>query len=329
MSSLWDVERPELSVVIPVYGCADCVRPLHSRLTAVLGQLVDTYELIFVDDRSPGDDWMILRAIAEGDPAVRLVRLSRNFGQHAAITAGLERSRGRHVVVMDCDLQDPPEEIPRLYAAAMRGAEIVFTRRKGRQHSMFRRWASRLYSKLLNAALKTNLDYEIGAFSLASRKVVDAALRVSDVDRNYVMILGWLGFEQTTVEYAHRDRHSGKSSYSFGALLRFALDGLFFQTTTLLRWIIYAGFGISASGAALAGYYIIHYFVSGSYPGWTTLGVLVLLLSGFIIVSTGVTGLYIGKIFTQVKGRPLYVVEEEVVGTIAAPASTPEHSALT
>ena len=301
----------ELSVVVPVYRCEECLCVLHERLTKSVREITSSYELIFVDDRSPDGSWEVLTQLAQSDPAVRVIRLSRNFGQHAAITAGLEHATGRWTVVMDCDLQDPPEVIPRLFAKAQEGYDIVFTRRKGRRGSFFRRSASRLYFALFNLALKTDVSHEIGAFSIISRKVVDASLDVRDVERNYVMTLYWLGFEHTAIEFEHAERYAGKSSYTFRTLVRFAFESLFFQTTTLLRWIVYAGFVISFAGVLLAAFFVFNYFVNKPYPGWTSLGVLLLLLSGFIIVSTGVTGLYIGKIFTQVKGRPLYVVDRD------------------
>ena len=319
------MRRPiEVSVVVPVYGCADCLGALHERLTQSVREATPDYEIVFVDDRSPDGAWEVLEELASSDSALRVVRLSRNFGQHAAITAGVAHSTGRWVVVMDCDLQDPPEEIPRLHAKAKEGYDIVFTRRRGRRGSFFRRQASRLYFRLLNLALKTDMSHEVGNFSIVSRRVADAFLRVNDIDRHYLMILRWLGFEHATIEFEHADRYRGKSAYTLAALIRFAFDGLFFQTTTLLRWIVNAGFGISILGVLLAGLFVVNYFVRTGYPGWTSLGVLLLLLSGFIIVSTGVTGLYIGKIFTQVKGRPLYVVDTEIRDGVQPAASDAE-----
>ena len=214
---------------------------------------------------------------------------------------------------MDCDLQEPPEEIPNLYAKAQEGYDIVFAERRDRQHSWFRRNATRTYFRLLNVTIGTRMSSELGNLSIISRKVVRAFLEIPDQDRHYLMILHWLGFNHTTIQFSHAERFAGESSYTFASLVRFAFDGLFFQTTTLLRWIVYAGFFVSLSGVALAGVYIYKYFITGyQYPGWTSLAVLILLLSGFLIVTTGVTGLYIGKIFTQVKGRPLFVIDEVV-----------------
>jgi dolichol-phosphate mannosyltransferase len=268
-----------------------------------------------------------LTELAARDPRVRLIRLSRNFGQHAAITAGLSTARGRWTVVMDCDLQDPPEQIPRLYAKAQEGFDIVYARRTGRKHSWFRRTASSTYFRLLNLVSHTELTAEFGNFSIISEKVREAFLAFRDKDRHFLMILKWLGFEHSAIEFQHAERFAGESSYTLGMLIRFALAGLFFQTTTLLRWIVYAGFGISVAGAGLAVFFVVNYFLGNPYPGWTSLGVLLLLIGGFIIVSTGVTGLYIGKIFTQVKDRPLFVVDTTVNAEVQQPEALHLHEA--
>jgi dolichol-phosphate mannosyltransferase len=303
----------EISVVVPVYGCAGCLKALHTRLTEVLSQLGVSYELVLVDDRSLDGGWDILRDIAQGDDRVVAIRLSRNFGQHPAITAGLEQARGNWIVVMDCDLQHPPEEIPRLYALARQGYAIVFAARRGAGHSTLRRLLSRGYFSVMNLVLKTDMNSDFSNFSIISRAVRDAFVRIKDKDRQYLMILYWLGFTHTTIEFQHTERYAGNSTYSLRHLVRFALAGLFFQTTLLLRWIVYAGFALSAAGVGLAAFFIYNYFFSNPYPGWTSLGVLLLVIGGFIIVSTGVAGLYVGAIFAQTKDRPLYVVETKIV----------------
>lgn len=304
--------RPELSIVVPVYKCDECLRQLHERLVAALTDVALLFEIIFVDDRSPDGSWSTLCDLAQRDQRVRVVRLSRNFGQHAAITAGLEYASGDWIVVMDCDLQDPPEQVPVLYDKAHEGFDVVFARRVGGGQSFFRRLASAGYFRVLNALLGTQFDAGFGNFSVISRRVRDEFLRMRDKDRHYLMILRWLGFETTSIDFPYARRYAGKSSYTFGMLLRFAFDGLFFQTTTLLRWIVYLGFTVSGLGLLLAVFYIVNYFVGNPYAGWTSLGVLLLVLGGFIIVSTGVTGLYVGKIFVQTKDRPLYVVDRVV-----------------
>ena len=270
-----------------------------------------TYELVFVDDRSPDGAWPLLLDLAEGDDEhVRAVRLSRNYGQHAAITAGLAETRGRYVVVMDCDLQDPPEEIPRLYEQGLAGFRVVFARRKSRRHSWFRRVAARAYFGLVRIFTGVRVNGEYGSFSLIERRVVDAYLRIRDRGRHYLFILYWLGFETTEIDVEHGERGEGESSYSLRRLLNHALQGLFFQTTRLLRWIVYLGFFVALAGVGFAAYLIYRAMVSHPYPGWTSLAVLILLIGGMIITSIGVTGLYVEQIFDQVKDRPLYVIDE-------------------
>jgi dolichol-phosphate mannosyltransferase len=303
----------ELSVVVPVYGCVDCLVALHDRLTRSVVAVSDRYELVFIDDRSTDGGWEVLRSLAERDAHVRAYRLSRNFGQDAAITAGLAQARGRWAVVMDCDLQEAPEDIPRLWAAAGDGYDIVRTTRRGWRHSRFRRWTSRAYRRL---TLETDVRPDYSNLSLLSRRVIDAFLRLHDRDREYMIALDWLGFDSTTIEIKHAERHAGESGYTLRGLINVALNGMFFQSTVLLRVVVLVGFLVALAGTALATYEIIDYFVEPDkrVPGFASLAVLTLLLAGFIIVSIGVVGLYVGRIFEQVKNRPLYLIDEQAAG---------------
>lgn len=303
----------ELSVVVPVYGCRESLRALHERTSTALRALTSSYEIVLVDDCDREGSWEVVEQLAREDRAVKAFRLSRNFGQHAAITAGLAQCTGRWAVVMDCDLQDPPELIAELYRAALAGNDVVLARRKRKRHSFFRRVAARVYFRLMRVLARARLDGEFGSFSIISRKVIDALLRFQDQDRHYLFILNWLGFRTAAIEYEHAPRHSGESSYGLRDLIRHALGGLFFQTTVFLRWIVYAGFWVSCAGFLLAAYYVYMYFMYSVYPGYTSIAVLILVIGGFIIMSTGVAGLYIGKVFDQVKGRPLYVIDKSIV----------------
>ena len=306
-------------MVVPVYRCESCLRALYERLVRALSEITTDYELVFVDDRSPDDGWSTLKELAALDSRVSAIRLSRNFGQHPAITAGLAESRGRWVVVMDCDLQDPPEEIRRLYTTAQQGYDIVFARRKGRRHSIFRRISARLWSTLLNRVLGSSIEGAYGAFSIISRKVVREFLGLQDRDRHYLLILTWLGFSSTSIDVEHGGRHSGSSAYSLSSLIRHALGGVFFHTTTLLRWIVYSGLVIALLGFGLAVALIVAYAAGADPPsGYTSLAVLMLLSTGFVLTSLGVTGLYLGKVFEQVKLRPLYVVDERTAVATAS-----------
>jgi polyisoprenyl-phosphate glycosyltransferase len=302
----------ELSVVIPVYNCCGCLRELHARLTASLRELTPDYEIVLVDDRSGDGAWDVMRELARGDQRLRIVRLSRNFGQHAAITAGLARSTGNWTVVMDCDLQEPPEEIPRLYAKAQEGYDIVRAVRQGRRHSAFRRFAATVYRRMLS---EREGEIEFSTLSIISRKVRETFLLLRDRDREYQLLLDWLGFSQASISFAHAERAGDSpSAYGLRELVRVALDGVFFRTTVLLRWIVFAGFCIAGAGGVLAAYAVFSRYVEDTPPGYTSIVVLLLLLSGFIIIALGIVGLYIGRIFDQVKGRPLFIVDEQIDG---------------
>lgn len=306
-------ERVQLSVVVPVYGCEACLRALHGRLTHSVASITDSYELVFVDDRSVDDGWSVLLELARKDSHVRAFRLSRNFGQDAAITAGLAQCTGEWAVVMDCDLQEAPEDIPRLWTAAGEGYDVVRTIRRGWRHSSFRRWASRTYRRL---TLETDVRPDYSNLSLLSRRVIDAFLRLGDRDREYMIALDWLGFDSTAVEIDHHERHAGKSGYDLRRLVRVALDGMFFRSTLLLRLVVMLGFAVAVAGIALAIFQVVDYFAEPekTVPGYTSLAVLLLVLAGFIIVSVGIVGLYVGRIFEQVKRRPLFLIDQQIEG---------------
>ena len=321
-------EQVLLSVVVPVYGCARCLDPLHERLTRSVAEITSEYELVFVDDRSVDGGWEVLQRLARSDPKVRAFRLSRNFGQDAAITAGFAQAQGDWAVVMDCDLQEAPEDIPRLWAAAGEGYDVVRTVRRGWRHSTFRRWTSRIYRQL---TLETDTRPDYSNLSLVSRPVIDAFLRLRDRDREFMIALDWLGFDSTAIEIEHHERHEGQSAYTPRQLVKVALDGMFFRSTVLLRLVVLVGFLVALAGIVFAGFEIVDYFVEPrkSVPGYTSLAVLLLLLAGFIIISIGVVGLYVGRIFEQVKDRPLFLIDRQAEGSEAlaeaeGPSGAPE-----
>ena len=300
-------EKVMLSVVVPVYGCADCLIELHRQLTEQVSGITAAYELVFVDDRSVDAGWSVLVGLARRDPHVRAFRLSRNFGQDATITAGLAKARGDWAVVMDCDLEESPEDIPRLWAAARGGYDVVRTTRRDWSHSRMRQLGSRAFRRLTQELPRERFSN----LCLLSRPVIDGFLRLQDRDREFMVALEWLGFSMTSIEIQHRDRHSGESSYTLRRLVRVGVDGMFFRTTVLLRMVVLTGFLIAFCGLLFAGFEIVDYFAgpNKSIPGYTSLAVLILVLSGVIIVSVGVVGLYVGRIFEQVKNRPLYLID--------------------
>lgn len=303
----------QLSVIIPVYRAQPFLHQLCARLQDVLNKLSLSYEILFVDDSSPDNSWNMLIEIAGSTKSVRALKLSRNYGQQAAITAGLTYARGQWAVVMDCDLQDRPEDIPRLIAKAKEGYDIVFAKRASRAKEPFRSLVSQIYFKLLSIIAGSSVDDSCGSFSIISRNVIDAFLRFTDHNRHYLLILFWLGFRRGYIEAQRAVRNEGESSYNLRTLFRLALQGVFFQSTALLGWIIGTGFAISFLGFLGIIYVLSEFFICRTVlSGWTSTVVLTLTLGGFNLIAVGVVGLYIGQIFEQVKGRPLFVVQSQL-----------------
>lgn len=321
MTTILQTTVPEISVVVPSYNCLGCLEELCRRLYGVLEDLVPSFEIVIVDDRSPDNSWPLVEALSQRFPAVRGVRLSRNFGQHLAITAGIERSRGKYVVLMDCDLQDPPERIPDLYAEIQRGYDLVLAKRIERSHSRLRTLPAKVYFALLSRLTEEPIDGSYGTFSILSRRVADAFLRFTERDRHFLFILRWLGFNCGTIEYTHADRFEGRSSYSLLKLLKHAVQGMFFQTSVFLTWIAYIGIFFTIASFALGAFFIYRYLVQSALPGWTSLVVAILFATGLILASIGVVGIYISRIFEMSKGRPIYIVDREC-GCSAESSST-------
>jgi polyisoprenyl-phosphate glycosyltransferase len=301
----------QLSVVSPVYRAEACIDELYQRLTAVLQTLVDTYEIILVEDGGPDRSWERIKALAAQDDHVRGLQLSRNFGQHPAIAAGLAASQGAFVVVIDCDLQDPPEMISRLIDQARAGFEVVYTKRRHRTDSAFKRLASRLFFFVMNTISPSFAEPGQGSFSLIARPVVQEYLRVVDVHSHYLSVLRWLGFRSTSVEVEQEPRFAGTSSYSLRKLISHALSGIAAQSTRLLHLSTAMGllFSLIAGGQVL---WLVYrkLFWSIGVEGWASLMAALWLIGGAILFSLGVVGLYLGRMFEHTRGRPLFVVRE-------------------
>lgn len=299
----------KISVVLPVYKSAACLEELYQRLTVVVSQLTEKYELIFVEDGSPDSSWQQIQALASRDSRVRGVKLSRNFGQHAAISAGLRASGGQSVIVMDADLQDPPEEIPKLLELAS-PTNIVLAKRRSRKFSLWRNVCAAVYFKVLNSLAQSEIDGSCATFSVLSRPVVDAYLTLNDSSRHYLFILFWLGFERQTIEYEHGSRLHGESSYNFSKLVQHAMQGIYFQSNKLIELIVWLGLFIVFAGSLSTAALLVS-CVLALTPSWMALGAILVLLGGINLTALGLVGLYVGQTFEQVKSRPLYIVEQE------------------
>jgi dolichol-phosphate mannosyltransferase len=302
-----------LSIVSPVYGSAGIVAPLVERIVAAVAPLTADFEIVLVEDGSPDDSWAQIAAVASREPRVRGLRLARNFGQHAAITAGLAHARGAYVVVMDCDLQDDPAYIQALLSKAREGYDIVLTRKANRRHAWHRNLGARGFAAVFNLLSGHRpSDPQVGGYSILSRQVVDAFLQVRDVHRHYLLILGWLGFRTAVVPVEHQPRHSGQSTYTLLRLLRHALEGITSQSTLLLKFAVGIGFIYFCSSVAGATYLCISYFLHGFRAGWASTVVLLLASTGLILMAVGILGIYIGNVFEQVRNRPIYLIQDHV-----------------
>lgn len=300
---------PLLSVVIPVYKAEGCLDELYRRLVAAIEPVTRDFEIVLVEDCGGDRSWPIIRALAAADPRVRGMQFSRNFGQHYGITAGLDVAEGDWVVVMDCDLQDRPEEIPRLYAKAQEGYDVVLARRGGRTDGLLKRFSSWCFYQLLSWLADTEYDSAAGNFRIISRKVVLACRSMREQLRFFSGLVNWMGFPTTSIEVSHAERHEGRSTYTFGKLWKLAVDTITAYSDKPLRLAVRFGFVMSMLSFAAGLYILLRAALYGSpVVGWPSLMVSVYFIGGIIISILGVLGIYLGKTFDEAKKRPLYIV---------------------
>jgi polyisoprenyl-phosphate glycosyltransferase len=304
---------PVITVVSPVYRAERIVDELVRQLVDVLERLGESFEIILVEDGSPDNSWQKIEENCAKDQRVKGIKLSRNFGQHYAITAGLDASRGDYTVVIDCDLQDNPAYIEPMYAKAREGYDVVYTTKEKREHSAFKNITATLFFRVFNYLAETKSHgASVGAFSLLSRKALDAFLSVRELHRHYLMVVGMLGFRSYYLPIEHRKRFEGKSSYNISRLLKHSIVGITSQSVRLLRMSVKVGFAMVTISVLWALWIVASYFVHGAAPGYTSLMAMILLSTGLILSSIGIAGIYIGNIFEQVKNRPLYFVDKRV-----------------
>lgn len=300
----------KLSVVIPIYGCRAALPELHRRLTEAVSTLTDDYELILVNDKCPQNSWDVIEEICSIDSHVKGIELSRNFGQMKAILAGLDYADGDWMVVMDCDLQDRPEEIPRLYAKAQEGYDVVFARRAVRRDNQLKVFLANLFYKVYRFATDIDYDGAICNFSIVKREVIEYYCKMRETHRGYVMYLQWLGFRQTSIDVEHNQRYEGESSYSLRKRVAMATDLLTSQSDKVLKMFARFGLLMSVVSFFMIIGLVIYHFVADVTIGWTSIIATIILVGGLIIMVMGIVGIYIGNIFIQTKGRPLYVVRQ-------------------
>ncbi len=300
----------KISAVIPVYGCRAALPELHKRLKAALSQISSDYEILFVNDNCPQNSWEVIEEICKEDHSVKGIELSRNFGQMKAILAGLDNAKGDWIVVMDCDLQDRPEEIINLYNKAREGYDVVFARRAVRKDNPFKVFLANAFYKVYNYATEGSYDGSVCNFSIISRKVAENYCKLREQHRGYVMYIKWLGFRQTVIDVQHDERFEGESSYSLKKRITMAVDLLTSQSDKIIRLFVSGGFIMSIISFLVIIGLIIFKYTANVAIGWTSIIATIILVGSLIVMVTGIVGIYVGNIFMQTKDRPLYIVRQ-------------------
>jgi len=305
------MSTPLISVVIPVFRSVESLEELVRRLIISLEIITSNFEVILVDDGSPDNSWDIISRISKGDGRFKGLRLSRNFGQHPAITAGLKYSSGEYVVVMDCDLQDRPEEIPRLYQMSQQGYEQVVATRGTRQDSFCKRNSSRIYVGILSYLSGYRINPAVSNFGIYRRCVIDVITSLKEQGRTFGLLALWAGFRRTELEVKHAERPYGESSYSYQALLKLGLLGILSHTDKPLKLSIKFGAYLTATSLAGGCWIALRQIIWGHTPiGWTSVMVAIIFLTGIILSSIGIVGLYVAQSFEEVKERPTSIIWE-------------------
>ncbi len=300
----------EVSVVVPIYNEEPVIPELYRRLKKALNSISEEHELIFVNDGSKDNSLYELIRLAQTDSKVYYINFSRNFGHQKAVMAGLDHSRGNCVVIIDGDLQDPPELIPKLYKTHKEGYEVVYARRKTRKgESWFKKMTAKLFYRLLQKLTSVNIPVDTGDFRLIDRKVVDYLKMMPEQNKFLRGQIAWLGFNQTEVKFTRDERKFGKTGYSFGKMMSFALDGITGFSNVPLSMVTKMGFFISIASFLVILYAVFaHFALQQTVTGWTSLIISSMFIGGIQLVSVGVIGEYIGRINKNVQNRPLYII---------------------
>jgi polyisoprenyl-phosphate glycosyltransferase len=308
------METPLISVIVPVYNEEKVLPATCARLRTVLKALGAPYEVLFVDDGSRDRTLDLLRRVAAEDPSVRVLALSRNFGQQIAITAGLEHCSGRTALLIDGDLQDPPELIPDMLALWRQGWDVVYGKRTSRTgEKATKKTTSRIFYRLLRWVTDQDIPVDTGDFRLMDRKVVDALVSMKEQSKFYRGMVSWVGFRQTPLEFVREARAAGKTKFTWRRMVKLAVDGIVSFSIKPLRIATWLGTVVSVGSFAGLIWVLVRTLTgSETAPGWASLAVIDLFFSGVVLILIGVLGEYIGRIFEQSRARPLYFLQERI-----------------
>jgi B-glycosyltransferase, glycosyltransferase family 2 protein len=302
-----------ISIVSPVYRAEKILPILVSEINLVMERIGEDYEIILVDDRSPDNSWEVMKVLSSQNPKIKSIRLSRNFGQHSAIFAGLTKTKGDWVVVMDCDMQDQPKEIAKLYKKALEGYDIVLGQRENRKDKFLKKLTSKLFYKVFNYLSGANFDNNVANFGIYHQKTIKSILDMKDYVKFFSLFINWIGFKSVSIPIEHGEREEGKSTYSVGRLFKQAFNVIISFSDKPLR--LFINFGLSISVLSfIVGIYYLYLALTGkiAQPGFSSLILSIWFLSGIIISCIGIVGVYLGKTFDQAKGRPTFIIDEEV-----------------
>jgi len=303
----------KLSVVSPVYRAKSILAQLIERIENSVKAIFHEYEIILVDDACPENSWEEIERLASINNKVKGIKLSRNFGQHNAIAAGLDQASGNWIVVMDCDLQDQPEEIHKLFAKALEGFDIVLARRHNRQDNFLKKAYSMLFYRTLGFLTGSSQDESVANFGIYSKQVIDEIKKLKESSRYFPTLVKWVGFKSISVDVEHAKRKDGKSSYNFRKMMNLAINIMLAYSDKPLKLTIGLGAIFSFISFLMSIYTIIRWLSGGiSVIGYASLITSIWFLSGCILITLGIVGLYIGKTFEGVKNRPFYIIEKKI-----------------
>ncbi|HBQ63515.1 MAG TPA: glycosyltransferase [Clostridiales bacterium] len=308
------MENVKYSVVVPVYNEEEVIRETYRRLKTVMDGIGETYEILFVNDGSRDRTAKLAQEICRQDPAIRLIDFSRNFGHQVAITAGMDYASGDAVIVIDADLQDPPEVIPAMIAKWKEGYEVIYGKRlKRKGDTLFKKITARFFYRPLRSMTEVDVPVDTGDFRLIDRKVCEALKKVGERNRYVRGLVSWIGFRQIGVEFVREERFAGTTKYPLKKMIRFAADAITSFSYKPLKLATYAGYILSiASFIYLLFVLAERIFVGGTAQGWASMIAINLFFNGIILIMLGIIGSYIGRIYDEAKGRPLYLVREFV-----------------
>lgn len=303
----------KLSIVIPVFNESLCIDELWARVSGIANQLTYEVEIIVVDDGSTDTSFAQISAIAQADSRLKIIRFSRNFGHQLAITAGMDLATGDAVILIDADLQDPPELIVEMLAQFEQGADVVYAVRRRREgETGFKRWSAAMFYKVMRQMSPISIPLDTGDFRLMSRRVVDALNTMREKDRFVRGMVSWVGFDQRPVYFDRDPRWAGETKYPLRKMIKFALNGLTSFSTVPLRWATWLGF-VFALGAGLYIMIVVGLRLTGhTFPGYASLMIAILLLGGIQLMTVGIVGDYVGRLYLESKRRPLYVIRDRV-----------------